>query len=81
MSTEHENAKNELYTFQYGNEPLSPIVTYRSNLIAAVQNHPQAAQNAGIRDFSTESVTDAKFERFLSIAKPAHFKIYKVVEL
>lgn len=81
MSTEHENAKNELYTFQYENEPLSPIVTYRSNLIAAVQSHARAAQNAEIRNFSTVSVAEEKFERFLRIAKSAHFKIYKVVEL
>ncbi|MGI6264779.1 MAG: hypothetical protein ACOYJY_04850 [Acutalibacteraceae bacterium] len=81
MGTARENAKNEKYFFQYADEKLSDVITYRKNLIDAVKRHPKVTNNLEIQSFSTQSVTSERFKRFLAIAKAAGFTIYQVVRL
>ena len=75
IMVEKENAKNEQYVFKYLNENISEVITYKKHVIINIKNHPAANDNADIQNFPSESVTDDKFDRFISVAGNARFKI------
>lgn len=87
MSTENENARSHWYVFQYANERLSEIITYRNNLIQKVQTDVQtkgdipADVSVELQHCSNQSVTDDKFERFVNLAKRANYRIFQVFQL
>lgn len=78
---ERENAKNEQYVFQYGNNSFSEVITYRKHLINSIKADPNAKDNTAIQSFSSESVTSTKLGTFIQIAKDAGYTIYKVEQL
>ena len=43
--------------------------------------HPKATQNSEIQNFSSESVNDEKFRKFIKIAQATGYRIYKVIKL
>lgn len=81
MSIEKENAKNEQYIYQYHSGCFSEVITYKKHLIIGIKNDLNAKENVLIQTFSSENVTDKKFETFIKIAKDAGYAIYKVVKL
>lgn len=81
MPIEKENAKNEQYIFQYKCSCFSEVISYRKHLINKIKADPNAKGNTAIQTFSSESVTSAKLEAFIRIAKDAGYNIYKVSKL
>ena len=81
MMVERENAKNEQYIVQYNDNPFSEVITYKKHLINNIKSHPKATQNLVIQNFSSESVNDEKFRKFIKIAQAAGYRIYKVINL
>lgn len=81
MSVNNENSKNNQYVFRYADGNLSKVITYKKYLIEEIKDHPNAKNNFDIQSFSSESVTDNKFERFITIAKNAGFTVYEIKEL
>mgnify|MGYP006949501058 FL=1 len=73
-----ENSKNLQYVFQYKNDGLSEVITYKVHLINSIKADPNARKNAAIQSFPSGSVTDQRFERFVQVAKDAGYTIYKV---
>ena len=59
----NENSKNLQYVFQYKNDGLSEVITYKVHLINSITAEPNARE---------------RFERFVQVAKDAGYKIYKV---
>lgn len=74
----NENSKNLQYVFQYKNDGLSEVITYKVHLINSIKADPNARENAAIQSFPSGSVTDQRFERFVQVAKDAGYTIYKV---
>lgn len=81
MSIKNENSNNNLYIYRHADGNISEVITYRKYLIEEIKKHPSAKDNMEIQSFSPESVTNDKFEKFISIAKNARFTIYQVNEL
>lgn len=81
MSTDNENAKNEQYIFIHRDQFISKVITYKTNIIERIKAHDTEKQYPEIQNFSAQSITDAKFERFVKIAKRAEYTIFKVIEL
>lgn len=81
MSIEQENAKNEQYIFQYKGDYCSEVITYRKHLINKIKTNSNAIENMAIQTFSSESVTNTRFESFVRIASDAGYTIYKVEKL
>lgn len=81
MSIEQENAKNEQYIFQYKGDYFSEVITYRKHLINKIKTNSNAIENTAIQTFSSESVTNTRFESFVLIASDAGYTIYKVEKL
>lgn len=80
MLIEKENAKNEQYIFQHDNGLFSEVITYKKHLINKIKADQNAKDNAEIQTFSSESVTDERFGKFLKIAGEAGYTIYKVIK-
>lgn len=74
----NENSKNLQYVFQYKNNGLSEVITYKVNLINSIKADPNARENAAIQSFPSGSVTDQRFEMFARVAEDAGYTIYKV---
>ncbi len=85
MPTENENANNSRYLIRHIETEDNDIVTYKSNVIGTIKSKISSGENSEItveiEAFSENSVTDSKFERFVSLAKEAGYKIYKITEL
>lgn len=81
MPTENENANNSRYLIRHIETEDNDIVTYKSNVIKKIKRMISSDENLEIQNFCENSITDSKFERFVSLAKEAGYKIYKITEL
>lgn len=81
MPTENENANNSRYLIRHIETEDNDIVTYKSNVIRNIKSMTSSDENLEIQNFSENSITDSKFERFVNLAKAAEYKIYKITEL
>ena len=81
MPTENENANNSRYLIRHIETEDNDIVTYKSNVIRNIKSMTSSDENLEIQNFSENSITDSKFERFVNLAKAAGYKIYKITEL
>ena len=68
MMVERENAKSEQYIFQYNDNPFSEVITYKT-LNKIYKRHPKATQKFRDTKFSSESVNDEKFRKFIKLHK------------
>lgn len=80
MSTKDEKSKNNQYIFRHKNGSFDKVITYKTNLVQEIQKHEEAKGNAAIQNFSSKSVTDEKFEKFVELAKEAEFEVYQVMK-
>ena len=81
MTTRKENAGNDWYFYQYGDERPSEVITYMKNLIDEIKKHPNALDVDDIQSFSTENITYEKFKKFIEIAQREGYTIYSANKL
>lgn len=76
MSTRNENSRNNFYIFEKPKNTFEKV-TYRKNLVAAIQKKCPGA----LEGFSPDSMTDEKFREFVSEAEKLGYRIYKLTAL
>lgn len=84
MSTKDEKSKNNQYIFRHKSGALGNIITYKKNLVDAIQKDVEAIDTEALKamqNFRFKNMTDARFEEFIENAKKAGYEIYKVMEL
>lgn len=81
MITENENSPNNLYLIWNEERNIKKIVTYKCNVIKEIQKCAHLSKSIEMKDFSSASVTDERFEEFINVAKKAGYSIYKIIRL
>lgn len=80
MFTEKENSSNNQYLIWNEEKNIKKLVTYRCNVIKEIQKFTELDENDEINAFSSENITDKKFERFIKTANTIGYTIYRVVK-
>lgn len=81
MSTDNEKTSNNQYLLYNEKDDTKIIISYRTNVIKEVQQHLAQSNNLKIKNFSSESITDEKFKKFLIYAKEFGYSVYKLEKL
>lgn len=81
MPTRTERSLNNRYLVWNEKENIKEIGSYRSNVIKVIQERIDPSKYSEIAAFSSKSVTDERFERFVQLAGEAGYTIYKVIKL
>ena len=81
MSTENEKTSNNQYLICNEMNDTKTIISYRSNVIKEIQQQLAHSNNSEIKNFSSESINDEKFKKFLICAKKLGYSVYKLEKL